>query len=560
MTNPSSTSVFAGLVRLLRYRKLAKKYGLGELLLSLELSGIAKFGVRLLLGGKPNIDLPRARRIRQCLQELGPVFVKLGQALSTRPDLLPADIVEELTKLQDQVPPFSSEEALNIIQQQYGNQTNSIFKEIDLEPLASASVAQVHCATLQSGLALEGKNGIYSDQVVIKLLRPNVKAAVTKDLNLLSILASSLDKTWNRAEQFQPKKVAAEFESTLLGELDLRVEAANCSQMAANFTDNDIIYVPTVYWDYTHKQIMVMERIFGTSVRDTATLIEKEIDLKKLASDGVTTFFKQAFEDNFFHADMHPGNIFVSDQGRWIAVDFGIMGTLTDQDKRYLATMLLGFFNRDYHAIALAHQCAGWIPRETQLAEFEAAIRMVCEPNFAKPIAEISFGRVLMELFQTVQRFQMPVQPQLVLLYKTLLQIEGLGRQLYPQLNLWDTAKPFLENWMKDQLSPKALLSGIKRDWLHWQGVIETLPNHLHQVMNQKAASTSSDTSSETNIQARELRRSVFNTGLGIAIATLAATILILANITSFSINHYAQASLALISGLGFLWAFKQSR
>ena len=473
--------------RLLQIRKVVQQFDLVELLDDMSLSKSARLGARLVFGTAKKSDIPRGERIRLALESLGPVFVKLGQTLSTRPDLLSADIAEELTKLQDQVPPFSSAEALELIKNAYGEDYDAIFAEIEEQPLASASVAQVHAATLHKGLAITGQNGKDNLEVVIKILRPDIVPIIESDLNVMYTMAGLLQRHWSRGKQFKPLDVIKEYDHTIHNELDLRMEAANGARMGANFEDSDLIYVPRIYWDYTQKNILVMERIYGTSIRDFAALEAKGYDMQQLSTDGVITFFTQAFEDNFFHADMHPGNIFVSEEGKWIAIDFGIMGSLTEQDKQYLGTMLLGFFNRDYRTIAEAHLSAGWIPADTRLEEFESAIRMVCEPIFAKPISEISFGNVLIQLFQTVRRFEMPVQPQLVLLYKTLLNIEGLGRQLYPQLNLWDTAKPFLEEWMKKQMSPAALLEDFKRDWPRWRVLLPKLPQILEQSLEQQA-------------------------------------------------------------------------
>jgi len=474
------------IARLLQIRKVIRHYDLVELLDDLTLSKSARLGVRIIFGPARKTERARGERIREALEALGPVFVKLGQTLSTRPDLLPVDIAEELTKLQDQVPPFSNAEALALIHEAYGEDFNTIFACVDEQALASASVAQVHTARLNDGLAIEGQNGEKNQEVIIKILRPGIVPIIESDLNVMYTMAGLLQKHWSRGEQFKPLDVIKEYDHTIHDELDLRMEAANGARMGANFENSELIYVPRIYWDYTQQNILVMERIYGTSIRDIPTLKAKGYDMQQLGTDGVLTFFKQAFEDNFFHADMHAGNIFVSEQGKWISIDFGIMGTLTEQDKQYLGEMLLGFFNRDYHSIAEAHLRAGWIPAGTRLEEFESAIRMVCEPIFAKPISEISFGNVLMQLFQTVRRFEMPVQPQLVLLYKTLLNIEGLGRQLYPQLNLWDTAKPFLEDWMKKQLSPAALLEDFKRDWPQWRALLPKLPQLLEQSLKQQ--------------------------------------------------------------------------
>jgi len=358
-------------------------------------------------------------------------------------------------------------------------------------------------------LAIEGQNEQKNHEVIIKVLRPGILQVVESDLQVMHTLAGLLQKHWSRGQQFKPLDVIKEYDHTIHDELDLRSEAANGARMGADFEHTDIIYVPRIYWDYTKQNVLVMERIYGTPIREFDTLRKQGIDLKALAADGVEVFFRQAFDYNFFHADMHAGNIFVSDQGKWITIDFGIMGTLTDGDKQYLAEMLLGFFNRDYRSIADAHVRAGWIPADTRVEEFEQAVRVVCEPIFAKPLSEISFGNVLMQLFQTVRRFEMPVQPQLVLLYKTLLNIEGLGRQLYPNLNLWDTAKPFLENWMKQQLSPQAVIDEFKRDWPKWRALLPQLPALLQQA---------SENAIQQANQKKHLQNGSPNTGKGFAL------------------------------------------
>ena len=340
------------IARLRQIRRVIRKYELASLLDELALSNTARWTIRALFGSAELPTKVRGERIRQALEELGPVFVKFGQALSTRPDLLPADIALELTKLQDEVPPIEGEQAIDTIRAAYNSEFDNIFKSVDPVPMASASVAQVHAAELKAGNALQGKNGQSSLNVVVKVLRPGIEKIIESDLGVMYLLAGLLQKHWARGEQFKPLEVIKEYDHTIHDELDLRTEAANCAQMGANFADTDIIYVPTIYWDYTHKNVTVMERIYGTSIRDFDQLRAQGHDLAQLANDGVEVFFKQAFEDNFFHADMHPGNIFVSDEGKWIAVDFGIMGTLNEQDKQYLGEMLLGFFNRDYRSIA----------------------------------------------------------------------------------------------------------------------------------------------------------------------------------------------------------------
>ncbi len=542
----------SSLKRLWQIRKVIKSHGLASLLSGLNLSKPAKLILALLFGkDSKEHNSDRGVRIRHALEELGPVFVKLGQALSTRPDLLPADVALELTKLQDQVPPFSGDEAIKIIKQTYGDDFDSIFSNIDKKPMASASVAQVHAATLHKKNAIKGKNGSASEHVIVKVLRPGIEALIKSDLSVMHTLARLLQKHWSRGEQFKPVEVIQEYDKTIHGELDLRLEAANCSQMSANFSHTNIIYVPQVYWDYTSENVLVMERIYGTSIRDIDTLKEKNIDLAKLANDGVEVFFKQAFEDNFFHADMHPGNIFVSDEGTWIAVDFGIMGVLSNEDKQYLAEMLLGFFNRDYKSVAEAHLRAEWVPPKTNVHEFESAIRMVCEPNFAKPISEISFGKVILQLFQTVRRFEIPVQPQLVLLYKTLLNIEGLGRQLHPDLNLWDTAKPYLETWMKNQLSPQALFEEFKQDWPRWRALMPKLPDILEKIANSNN-SNSAKLEQHKPVKNNNVVLALFVTASGVALSLLAQLNLTIPS-TLTSIAPW-------LAGVGLIWTYLESK
>jgi len=552
------------LSRLWQIRRAIKRNGLHQLLSQLKLSRKAKFALWLIFGGKRHFKEARGVRIRQTLEELGPVFVKLGQALSTRPDLLPADVAMELTKLQDQVPPFSGKQALATIKASFGDEFNTIFESVDAEPLASASIAQVHTARLAQGKAIAGKNGLNNHEVIIKVLRPNITKVIDSDLQVMYKFANLLQTHWEEGSRMKPVEVIKEYDITIHDELDLRHEAANCCQMADNFKHSDIIYVPQVYWDYTHQNVMVMERIYGTSIREIDTLKTKGFDLSRLAEDGVAVFFKQAFEDNFFHADMHPGNIFVSDEGRWIAVDFGIMGTLTDEDKRYLADNLLGFFHRDYRAVAQAHLQAGWIPPNTRVEEFESAIRTVCEPIFAKPISEISFGKLMMQLFQTARRFEMPVQPQLVLLYKTLLNIEGLGRQLYPDLNLWDTAKPFLENWMKQQLGPKQLLKELKQDWPKWRAILPELPNYLTQTIDnaqQQQVLTKQHLAALSTLQQEQQqnRLASFHQLFGLSLTISSLSIYLLAENAYLQENTLTQIS-PILGVLGVAWAYLKSK
>lgn len=549
----------ASFKRLLQIRRVIKKYALVSLLGDLALSTKARFAVGLIFGRARPSNSNRSENIRLALEELGPVFIKLGQALSTRPDLLPADIALELTKLQDQVPAFEGEQAINIIKQAYGEQYETIFKSVETQAMASASVAQVHAATLNPGNAIEGQNGKAQDEVIIKVLRPGIEQLIDSDISVMYFMADVLQRHWLRAEQFKPLEIIQEYDHTIHDELDLRIEAANCARMGANFEDTDIIYVPRIYWDYTHQNVTVMERIYGTSIREIEALRDNGHDLAQLANDGVEVFFKQAFVDNFFHADMHPGNIFVSDQGKWISVDFGIMGTLTDQDKRYLGEMLLGFFNRDYKAIVDAHVRAKWTPDNIREEEFETAIRTVCEPIFAKPLNEISFGKVLLHLFQTVRRFEIPVQPQLVLLYKTLLNIEGLGRQLYPQLNLWDSAKPFLEEWMKQQMSPQALFDDLKREWPYWQAMLPKLPRYLEALNNQQGESNQLQALKQQQEQQQILNRQRFHQIAGFGLTGIASLTYLLAQSQAIPPSTFATAA-PWLAVAGLLWAYYHSR
>lgn len=458
----------AEFLRLLRIARVFARHGLDEFLSTLHLFR----PLRPLLApfrGRGARTRPRGVRLREALEELGPIFVKFGQMLSTRPDLLPEDIAAELAKLQDQVPPFPGAQARAVIEAAYGEPLTRYFTEFDEQPLASASVAQVHLARRLDGT-----------EVVVKVLRPGIEPVIERDLGLLYTLARLAERYWSEGPRLRPVEVVGEYEKTIHDELDMRREAANASRLRANFEGSPLIYVPKVYWDETRRELMVMERIHGIPVRDITALKAAGIDMRKLAHDGVEIFFTQAFRDGYFHADMHPGNIFVSPEGQYRAVDFGIMGILSETDKRYLAENFLAFFHRDYRAVADAHLRAGWVPANTRSDEFEAAIRTVCEPVFARPISEISFGHFLVQLFQTARRFQMPIQPQLVLLQKTLLAIEGLGRQLYPHLDLWETAKPYLERWMAEQVGPKAFLNSLRAEFPGLARQLPEMPRLLH--------------------------------------------------------------------------------
>ncbi|WP_432697043.1 ubiquinone biosynthesis regulatory protein kinase UbiB [Marinobacterium sp. YM272] len=421
---------------------------------------------------------PRGERLRLALESLGPVFIKFGQMLSTRRDLLPDDLAVELARLQDRVPPFSSEDARKIIERSLGKPVNELFAEFRVDPIASASVAQVHGARLHSG-----------QEVVVKVIRPGIASVIRQDVGLLYMLAHLVQRLWSEGRRLRPVEVVAEYEQTIFDELDLRKEAANGSQLRRNFEGSEMLYVPEIYWDLTRQQVLVMERIYGVPVADVAQLKQRNVDMKLLAERGVEIFFTQVFRDSFFHADMHPGNIFVSCEDpanpRYIAVDFGIIGALTPEDQSYLARNILAFFKRDYRQVAQLHIDSGWVPANTNVNAFETAIRSVCEPIFEKPLKDISFGMVLLGLFQTARRFNMEVQPQLVLLQKTLLNIEGLGRQLYPDLDLWKTAKPFLEKWMRERMGVRAVYKKMKQQAPDWLDKLPHMPQLVYDSLQQ---------------------------------------------------------------------------
>jgi ubiquinone biosynthesis protein len=445
--------------RLLRIQRVVIRYQLDDLLfaqaLPLWLRALRYALPWRWLPRKP-LDLSRGARLRLALEELGPIFIKFGQLLSTRRDLLPMDIADELAKLQDQVPPFDQEHSRALIEEQLGAKVGEVFARFDAQPLASASIAQVHGAQLKSG-----------EEVVVKVIRPGLEPVIRQDLAWLFLLAKLAEKASADARRLHPVEVVGDYEKTIYDELDLLREAANASQLRRNFTDSPLLYVPQVYWDLCRPKVLVMERIYGIQVTDLTTLADQRTDMKLLAERGVEIFFTQVFRDSFFHADMHPGNIFVSTRTPWnpqyIAIDCGIIGSLTAEDQDYLARNLLAFFKRDYRRVAQLHIDSGWVPADTKVNDFEAAIRTVCEPIFERPLKDISFAQLLLRLFQTARRFNMEVQPQLVLLQKTLLNIEGLGRQLYPDLDLWSTAQPFLERWMRERVSPLHLLRNLQQ-------------------------------------------------------------------------------------------------
>jgi len=466
------------LLRLAKILRVGLGHGLDQLILDHDPANVPARLVGALLFWR-DLSAPRAVRLRRALESLGPIFVKFGQVLSTRRDLLPPDIAEELARLQDQVPPFPSALAIAELEKAYGKPVAEVFATFDAEPIASASVAQVHFATLH-----EQDGG---REVAVKILRPGIAPVIGHDIALLEALAGLLERLWADGKRLKPREVVAEFAKHLHDELDLMREAANCSQLRRNFTPSPLLQVPEVCWDWCTPSVMVMERMHGIPISRIDRLRDAGVDLQKLSRAGVEIFFTQVFRDGFFHADMHPGNILVATDGpnfgKYVALDFGIMGTLNEVDKNYLAINFLAFFRRDYHRVAEAHIESGWAPKDTRVDELEAAVRAVCEPIFDRPLKEISFGKVLLRLFQTSRRFNVEIQPQLVLLQKTLLNVEGLGRQLDPDLDLWQTAKPFLERWMVEQIGWRGLVKHLRQEAPQWAALLPRLPRLAHQVL-----------------------------------------------------------------------------
>nr|WP_026339413.1 ubiquinone biosynthesis regulatory protein kinase UbiB [Psychromonas ossibalaenae] len=508
------------LSRLYQINKTVIEYGLIELLpkehipFSYRLMRLTLFWLK---NKHKNTDL--AQRLRLSLQSLGPIYIKLGQMLSTRRDLLPAVYADQLAHLQDNVPAFCGELAIKQIEKSFNRPIKALFDNFDKTALASASIAQVHTATLKE----DGR------EVVIKVTRPGIEKTIQADLQLMKWLAALMQRFLKDADRLRPVEVVQEYEKTIIDELDLMREGANAIQLRRNFLDSKVLYVPEIYPDYCTKDALVMERIYGIPVSDIESLKAQNTNLKLLAERGVEAFFTQVFRDSFFHADMHPGNVFVSyehpEDPLWIGIDCGIVGTLNNEDKRYLAENFLAFFNRDYRQVAQLHVDSGWVPPETPVEEFEFAIRAVCEPIFEKPLSEISFAQVLINLFNTARRYNMKVQPQLVLLQKTLLYIEGLGRQLYPQLDLWDTAKPFLENWMKEQVSPKTLMKKMQQKAPFWLEKLPELPELVYHNLSQskKQQQQLSLLTESINRQQRNNSKSYFYIGAGFTFSIISA-------------------------------------
>jgi ubiquinone biosynthesis protein len=448
------------------------RFGLDEIALN-NLKGGPFRSIATLRSRIRSYKAPRGQRLREALESLGPVFVKFGQMLSTRRDLMPADIADELARLQDHVPPFDGDDAVRIIERSLRKPITELYASFDRTPIASASIAQVHFATLHSGR-----------EVAVKVLRPNIKPVIDKDIELLNTIAVWVERIFADGKRLKPREVVAEFDKYIHDELDLVREAANATQLRRNFAHSQILMMPEMLWDFTTENVLTMERMTGVPISQVERLREAGVDFKKLARDGVTIFFTQVFKDGFFHADMHPGNIMVSlapaTFGRYIALDFGIVGTLSEIDKDYLAQNFIAFFRRDYKRVAELHVESGWVPKETRIDELEAAVRAVCEPQFDRPLKDISLGQVLLRLFQTSRRFNVEIQPQLVLLQKTLLNIEGLGRDLDPELDLWVTAKPFLESWMKEQVGIQGFIQRLQSQAPRYAKWLPELPRLIH--------------------------------------------------------------------------------
>lgn len=540
------------LVRLMQISFILFRYNLDELMYSLDLFRPLRFFAYLNPYRRLNKKMSRGERIRLALEDLGPIFVKFGQTLSTRRDFIPIDIADELAKLQDRVPPFPGEEAKSIIETCIRKSISEAFSQFDINPLASASIAQVHTAKLLNT----------GQEVVVKVLRPGIYKKINRDIDLLYALADFALRYWRSAKQLRPREIVAEFEACLKDELDLLREGANASQLRRNFSESDLLYIPEVFWPYTSHKVLVMERIYGISISDISTLKKQGINLKKLAERGVEIFFTQVFRDCFFHADMHPGNIFVSPKNKenpqYLGVDFGIMGSLSPDDQRYLAENLLAFFNRDYRRVAQLHVESGWVAENTRINEFEAAIRTVCEPIFERPLKEISFGQLLLRLFQTARRFNMEVQPQLVLLQKTLFNVEGLGRQLYPDLDLWNTAKPFLEHWLRKQVGPRAFIRKIREYAPYWAEKVPEIPDLIYQVMLElrhlKKKSKCFDCAKERE-KKQTRKKSFCFIGLGIATACI---VWVLLDLSVKDVTHLTSTYLWIL-GLGGLGLFSSA-
>jgi ubiquinone biosynthesis protein len=501
------------------------RYGLDGLLLDSFQKPWLRLVVRILSIGR-NLDAPRGQRLREALERLGPIFVKFGQVLSTRRDLLPPDMADELARLQDRVPPFDPDIAIATIERAFRRPVGEVVVACPRGPGASASIAQVHFATLRD-------RGGVEREVAVKVLRPGMLPVIEKDLSLMRMMAGWLENLSVDGKRLKPREVVAEFDNYLHDELDLVREAANAAQLRRNMQGLNLVLIPEIHWDFCHPEVMVMQRMNGVPISQVERLRDAGVDIPKLARDGVTIFFTQVFRDGFFHADMHPGNIQVSLEpatfGRYILLDFGIVGALTEVDKEYLAQNFVAFFRRDYKRVAELHIESGWVPPETRVNDLESAIRAVCEPYFDRPLKEISLGMVLMRLFQTSRRFQVEIQPQLVLLQKTLLNIEGLGRQLDPELDLWSTAKPFLEKWMLEQMGPQRLWRELRAEAPHYAKLVPELPRLLYDYLSRRPVESQSALREllEAQKHTNRLLQSIIYGGLGFVLGLLVMQLMV---------------------------------
>ncbi len=534
--------------RMFTINRVLMKHGLDEFL-ELTPYGNKSHWLKLFaLTPKAEREKPRGQRLKEALIELGPIFIKFGQMLSTRRDLLPHDMAEELMLLQDKVEPFSEALAKQRIEAELKKPLDQLFAEFESAPMASASIAQVHAATLIGG-----------EKVVVKVIRPGIRKQIARDLELLKLIAHWIESHLPQGKRFKPKQVVKDYEETIYNELDLRVEAANTMQLRRNFENSPLLYVPRVYWDFTAEKVMVQERIWGTPIGQVETLRAQGIDMKELAHRGVEIFFTQVFRDSFFHADMHPGNIFVDTSNpqkpKYIGIDCGIMGTLSQQDKRYLAENFLAFFEQDYRRIAELHIQSGWIEKSTSVEAFESAIRTACEPIFGKPLAEISFGQFMVQLFTVARRFNMEVQPQLVLLQKTLLYVEGLGRQLFGELDLWQTAQPFLKQWAKDEFGAQAMLKKVKQKWPTWMYALPDMPEKIDHFLS---AENQRQTQQQALVdQMRKFETKLNQRGKLWMFLSLGSSLMILSGLMLIAdLTNAAQISL-VSSGLCFLLALR---
>ena len=466
--------------RLIRIQRILVRHGLDEFISATHLLRPLRFFFYLAPRSRDR-SAPQGERIRLALEELGPIFVKFGQAISTRRDLLPPDIANELAKLQDAVPPFPTEQAIAVLESAYGKPIDAVFSRFDREPLAAASIAQVHTAELPDGT-----------DVVVKVLRPGVREKIEQDLEVMRTIAALAARYWEHGKRLKPQEVVSEYEETIIDELDLMREAGNAAQLKRNFEDSEMLHVPEIYWDYCRPEVLVQERIHGIPISDMEALKAAGTNIEKLAENGVEIFFTQVFRHNFFHADMHPGNIFVNvedpENPKYAAVDFGIVGTLNPEDKQYLAENFLAFFERDYYRIAKLHLDSGWVPDDARIDQLETAVRTVCEPIFNKPLSEISFAQVLMRLFRVAQRFNVEIQPQLILLHKTLFNIEGLGRELYPELDIFKTARPVLKQWMDEQVGARAMIDDLRENLPQLRHALRELPGVIRELSERAKA------------------------------------------------------------------------